>query len=113
MDDAVTAKLKAATQRLRNRISRMGASRIARSEMTDAVMTMVAVEATATSRTPLWLASGLEFRGRRLSRRRAYAPTADALSAGCFPGAGAINAAPMISAFHPQERVWSCKTAGE
>jgi hypothetical protein len=33
----VTAKLKAATQRLRNRIRRMGASRIARSEMTTAI----------------------------------------------------------------------------
>src|SRR5437588_11592133 len=38
----VTAKLKAATQRLRNRIRRMGASRIARSEMM-AVISIVAL----------------------------------------------------------------------
>jgi len=35
----VTAKLKAATQRLRNRIRRIGASRIARSEMTAVMIT--------------------------------------------------------------------------
>jgi hypothetical protein len=36
----VTAKLKAATHRLRNRIRRMGASRIAISEMTAVVISM-------------------------------------------------------------------------
>jgi hypothetical protein len=37
----VTAKLKAAAQRLRNLIRRMGASRIARSKMIDAAVTMI------------------------------------------------------------------------
>jgi hypothetical protein len=40
----VTAKLKAATHLLRKRIRRMGASRIAKMEMTDAVITSVAVD---------------------------------------------------------------------
>jgi hypothetical protein len=38
----VTAKLNAATHRLRNRIRRMGASRIARSKMTAVMITKLA-----------------------------------------------------------------------
>ena len=51
---------------------------------------------TATSRIPPWLASKWGCRGRRLSRRRSYAPDADARYADCFVGASAISATPTI-----------------
>jgi hypothetical protein len=65
----VMAKLKAATDRLRNRIRRMGASKSTRSERTHAVITMVAVDLIATSRTRLLLASGWGCRGRTCRSR--------------------------------------------
>src|ERR1017187_6225523 len=92
----VTARLKAATHLLQNLIRRMGVSRIARSEITHAVITTVAVDLIAVSRTPLWLLSGWGCRGRRLSRLQAYTTTADTRSSD-FAGANAIRAMPIMT----------------
>src|ERR1700737_3930303 len=68
----VTARLKAATHLLRKRIRRIGASRITRSAMTDAVITMLAVDLTAASRARLWLLSGWGCPGSTYFQRRGF-----------------------------------------
>src|ERR1700735_4942329 len=61
----VTARLKAAAHRLRNRISRIGASRIARSRTTARVIGMAAIDPIPSSRPrPAFLYNG-DVRGRR------------------------------------------------
>jgi len=64
----VTAKLKAATHVLRNRIKRMGASTSTKKRDDRYANLMVAATLIADSRTPLCLACRLGCRGRRLSR---------------------------------------------
>jgi hypothetical protein len=52
---------------------------------------------TAASRTPLWLPSGWECRGRRFAGVRASALAADRSSPDCFAGANTIRATPMMT----------------
>src|SRR5260370_30317609 len=88
----VTARLKAATQRLRNRIRRIGASKIARSKMTAVMIGMFN-----------YLPNQLQFfvrqqlGGRQFRRVRAYTAAADNRPPDCFAGASTIKARPIMT----------------